>query len=82
MHQGKITGFSDRGSGFIQEVGSKEELFFDSSDLEGVSFKELRIGDTLAFLITKSLKGPYATRVSKLLQGKGARSSKSVRVEG
>jgi cold shock CspA family protein len=74
MHSGKITKFSDRGSGFIKEEGSKEDLFFDSSDLVGVSFKDLHIGDTLAFLITKSLKGPYATRVSKLLQGKGAAS--------
>ncbi|HEV7121657.1 MAG TPA: cold shock domain-containing protein [Candidatus Paceibacterota bacterium] len=82
MHSGKIIKFSDRGSGFIKEDGSKEELFFDSSDLVGVSFKDLRIGDTLAFLVTKSLKGPYATRVSKLLQGKGAHSSKSIRSEG
>ena len=82
MHSGKITKFSDRGSGFIKEDGSKEDLFFDSSDLVGVTFKDLRIGDTLAFLVTKSLKGPYATRISKLIQGKGARSGVSVRSEG
>lgn len=79
MHSGKITKFSDRGSGFVKEDGTKEELFFDSSDLVGVSFKDLRIGDTLSFLVTKSLKGPYATRVSKLLQGKGAIATTSVR---
>lgn len=75
MRQGKITGFSDRGSGFIKQDGTNEDLFFDQSDLVGVTFKELRIGDTLAFLVTKSLKGPYATRVSKLLQGTGKSSN-------
>ena len=69
MHQGKIVEFTERGSGYIREAGQKENLFFDSSDLKGVSFKVLRLGDTLQFLITKSLKGSYATDVSKSVKG-------------
>jgi Cold shock proteins len=70
MREGKIVSFSDRNSGHIKQEGTTEELFFDASDLVGVSFKDLRIGDKLAFLITKSLKGPYATNVTKPVQSK------------
>ncbi|KND49296.1 MAG: hypothetical protein AB203_02775 [Parcubacteria bacterium C7867-008] len=65
MRVGIITSFNDRGSGFIKQEGTDEELFFDASDLVGVSMTDLRIGDRLAFLVTKSLKGPYATSVRK-----------------
>jgi cold shock CspA family protein len=65
MREGKIISFSDRGSGFIQTTDGKEDLFFDSSDLVNTSFTDLRVGDTLVFSVTKSLKGPYATKVSK-----------------
>lgn len=70
MREGKIVSFSDRNSGQIKQEGTAEELFFDASDLVGVSFKDLRIGDTLAFSVTKSLKGPYATNVSKPVKAK------------
>lgn len=66
MHEGKIISLGERSSGFIKESGIKEDLFFDASDLIGVSFKDLRIGDTLLYAVTKSLKGPYATGVSKV----------------
>lgn len=65
MHEGKIISLGERNSGFIKEVGIKEDLFFDASDLIGVSFKDLRVGDTLLYAVTKSLKGPYATGVCK-----------------
>ncbi|KND50432.1 MAG: hypothetical protein AB202_02140 [Parcubacteria bacterium C7867-007] len=65
MRTGTISSFSERSSGFIKQEGSDEELFFDASDLIDVSFTDLRIGDKLAFLVTKSLKGPYATSVRK-----------------
>jgi len=65
MHEGTIVEFTERGSGFIQQKGVKDTLFFDSSDLIGVDIKSLHKGDTLLFKITKSLKGPYATQIRK-----------------
>ena len=67
MQHGKIVEITERGSGFIRRAGFADTLFFDSSDLSGISIKDLKIGDTLSFSVTESLKGPYATGVSKLL---------------
>jgi cold shock CspA family protein len=65
MKEGIICGLGERNSGFIKEPGKTEELFFDASDLIGITFKELKIGDRLLFAITQSLKGPYATQETR-----------------
>jgi cold shock CspA family protein len=65
MQHGKIVELTDRSSGFIRRAGVADTLFFDSTDLKGVAIKDLKIGDTLSFSVTQSLKGPYATSVSK-----------------
>src|SRR5688572_12227812 len=38
-----------RGFGFISAAGEERDLFFHSNELTGVSFDELRAGDSVAF---------------------------------
>lgn len=65
MHTGIITSISERESGMIKRTDKKEDIFFHSDALVGLSFKALRAGDKVAFEMVESNKGPYATRVSK-----------------
>lgn len=65
MQRGKIVQLLDRDIGFIRMVGIKEPVFFHADDLTDSVFAELHEGDAVTFLITESLKGPYATQVSK-----------------
>jgi cold shock CspA family protein len=65
IHEGKISALTERGFGYIRETGVKEDIFFDGMDLGGVTFAELRVGDALTYSITQSLKGPYATQVTR-----------------
>lgn len=66
MDTGKIVSLAERDFGFIACPGKKEHLYFHADALNGITFKELVIGDTLSFEVTESLKGPYATQVSKV----------------
>ena len=62
MPQGKIKRLvSDRGFGFVE--GDRDDMFFHHSDVEGVSFEDLREGQTLEYEIGRGPKGPRATRV-------------------
>lgn len=65
MKQGKIVSLGDRSSGFIKLVGIKEPLFFHADFLEKVTFKELKVGDKLAFDIQETKNGPYALSVHR-----------------
>ncbi len=65
MQHGTITELVDRGFGYIRRTGIKENLFFHSDDLVGLSFGKLTKGDKVTFKVVQSTKGPYATRVSK-----------------
>ena len=60
---GTIKTKNDRGFGFITVEGQEKDLFFHSNDLNGVSFEELNIGDTVTFEIAESDKGPNAKNV-------------------
>lgn len=62
---GTIKTLTDRGFGFITREGETKDLFFHSKDLVGVTFDELKVGDTLTFEITEGPKGPAATNVSR-----------------
>ncbi len=62
---GTIKTLTDRGFGFIAREGETKDLFFHSKDLVGVTFDELKVGDTLTFEITEGPKGPAATNVSR-----------------
>ncbi len=55
----------DRGFGFIAREGETKDLFFHSKDLTGVTFEELKEGDTLTFEVAQGDKGPSAVRVSR-----------------
>ena len=56
---------SDKGFGFIQAEGLAKDLFFHSNSLVGVSFNELKEGDTLSFETEESPKGLNATNVQR-----------------
>ncbi len=65
MPQGKIKRLvSDRGFGFVE--AGHGDLFFHHSDVEGVSFDDLREGQTLQFEKGQGPKGPRATNVRLL----------------
>lgn len=56
---------TDRGFGFISREGEAKDLFFHSKDLVGVTFDELKVGDSLNFEVTEGPKGPNAVNVSR-----------------
>jgi CspA family cold shock protein len=63
--QGTIKTLTDRGFGFISRDGETKDLFFHSKDLNGVTFEELKVGDTLTFEVSEGQKGPAAVNVSR-----------------
>ena len=65
MEKGTITRLTDRGFGFISRDGEDKDLFFHSSELQGVEYSDLREGDEVTFEVTESPKGPAATNVAK-----------------
>ena len=62
MAEGTIKRLTDKGFGFI-ETGSGKDLFFHSSDLEGVSYDELREGQRVSYTEGQGPKGPRAENV-------------------
>lgn len=62
---GTIKTLTDRGFGFIAREGVEKDLFFHSKELVGVTFDELKVGDTVTFEVTEGPKGPAATQVSR-----------------
>ena len=63
---GTINRLTDKGFGFIGQEGEEKELFFHSSALVGVTYDELREGDTVTFDTEDSDKGPRATNVQRV----------------
>jgi cold shock protein len=62
---GTIKTLIDKGFGFIAREGETKDLFFHSKELVGVTFNELKVGDTVTFEVVQSEKGPAATGVSR-----------------
>ncbi len=62
MPEGTIKRLTDKGFGFI-DTGSDKDLFFHSSDLEGVSYEELHEGQRVSFTEGHGPKGPRAENV-------------------
>ncbi len=56
---------ADRGFGFIAREGETKDLFFHSKDLSGVTFDELKIGDSVTFEVEEGEKGPAAKNVGR-----------------
>lgn len=63
---GTIKTLTDRGFGFISREGEAKDLFFHSKELSGVTFDELKVGDTVQFEVVQGEKGPAATNVSRV----------------
>jgi CspA family cold shock protein len=64
--QGTIKTLTDRGFGFISRDGEEKDLFFHSKELVGVTYDELKVGDTVTFEVVNGEKGPAATGVSRV----------------
>jgi len=62
---GTIKTLTGKGFGFISREGEEKDLFFHSSELQGVSFDELRVGDEVTFEVVDGDKGPAATNVER-----------------
>ncbi|KAA1258993.1 Cold shock protein 2 [Rubripirellula obstinata] len=62
MAEGTIKRVTDKGFGFI-DTGSEKDLFFHSSNLEGVQFDDLREGQRVTYSEGRGPKGPCAENV-------------------
>ncbi len=61
---GTVKTKTEKGFGFITVEGQAKEIFFHSSALVGVSYDELREGDTVSFETEESDRGPRAVNVT------------------
>jgi CspA family cold shock protein len=62
MAEGTIKRLTDRGFGFI-DTGDGKDMFFHMSNVEGVSFEELKEGQKVTFETGQGPKGPRAENV-------------------
>lgn len=62
---GTIKTLTAKGFGFISREGEAKDLFFHSKELKGVTYDELKVGDTVSFDVTDGPKGPAATNVAR-----------------
>ena len=63
---GTVKKKTDRGFGFISREGETKDLFFHSNDLSGVTFDDLKEGDTVSFDVVEGEKGPSAKNVKRV----------------
>jgi cold shock protein len=62
MPEGIIKRLTNRGFGFL-DIGTEKDLFFHSSQVQGVSFEELREGQKVSYTVGQGPKGPCAENV-------------------
>ena len=62
MAEGTIKRLTDKGYGFI-ETGGEKDMFFHSSNLEGVRYEELQEGQRVSYTEGSGPKGPCAENV-------------------
>ncbi len=62
MAEGTIKKVTQKGFGFI-DTGTGEDLFFHSSNLEGVTFEQLYEGQRVSYTEGRGEKGPRAEHV-------------------
>ncbi len=60
---GTVKTKTDKGFGFISRAGEIKDLFFHSTDLNGVTFDELKEGAAVTFDVVDGEKGPSAKNV-------------------
>ena len=62
MKEGTIKRLTDKGFGFI-ETGTDKDLFFHSSNLDGVTYEQLQEGQRVSYTDGQGPKGPRAENV-------------------
>ena len=62
---GTIKRLTDKGFGFITAEGLQKDLFFHKNSLVGVTFDELKEGDTVSFETEESPKGLNAKNIQR-----------------
>jgi CspA family cold shock protein len=62
--KGVIKRLTDKGFGFITPDGEDKDVFFHMSDLNGVQFNDLQVGQAVTFEVAQSDKGPKAVNVT------------------
>ncbi len=62
---GTIKKKTDKGFGFIKVDGSDKDLFFHNNALVGVSYDDLREGESVSFDVEDSPKGKNAVNVQR-----------------
>ena len=62
MAEGTIKKLTDKGFGFI-DTGKGEDMFFHMSNVEEVSYEDLREGQKVTFSLGEGPKGPRAEDV-------------------
>ena len=67
MPEGSIKRLTDKGFGFI-DTGTDKDMFFHSSNLEGVSYDELQEGQRVSYTEGHGPKGPRAENVQLIWQ--------------
>ena len=65
MAEGTINRLTDKGFGFI-DTGTDQDIFFHSSNLEGVSYDELQEGERVSYTEGEGPKGPRAENVRRV----------------
>ena len=65
MAEGTIKRLTDKGFGFI-DIGSEKDLFFHSSNLEGVEYEQLQEGQRVSYTEGRGPKGPRAENVKQV----------------
>ncbi len=63
MAEGTIKRLTDKGFGFI-DTGTNQDIFFHSSNVQGVSYDELREGQQVTYTEGQGPKGPRAENVT------------------
>ena len=65
MAEGTIKRLTDKGFGFI-DTGSDNDIFFHSSNLDGVRYDELHEGQRVSYTEGSGPKGPRAENVKPI----------------
>jgi len=62
---GTVKTITDKGFGFISAEGQEKDIFFHKDKLVGVTFEDLREGDTVSFETEETEKGLNAVNVQR-----------------
>ena len=63
MAEGTIKRLTDKGFGFI-DTGTNQDMFFHSSNVEGVAYDDLHEGQKVTYVEGHGPKGPRAEKVT------------------